>query len=146
MDECERGYRYYCTHSCVNTPGSFTCACREGYVLQSGWYCSDVNECLTSSHRCDRTSGAYCRNTEGGYTCACLSGFRREGNWSCVGMQQLLLVGNTTLRLNIFFTVSVGQNEYFFLFILNFIFSFKKTFYSSKHEAPKVRTLRLTIH
>ena len=86
FDECEYGYRYICSHGCQNLEGSYMCTCREGYVLQSGWYCSEVDECSTSIHRCDNSSRATCQNTEGSYICLCPSGFRtNENGLSCEG-------------------------------------------------------------
>ncbi|XP_004601757.2 collagen and calcium-binding EGF domain-containing protein 1 [Sorex araneus] len=36
VDECAAGNASLCAHTCVNTPGSFRCECRAGYVLEDG--------------------------------------------------------------------------------------------------------------
>ncbi|GFU71077.1 hypothetical protein TNCV_1216021 [Trichonephila clavipes] len=33
IDECAKR-KDNCDHDCINTPGSFRCACKDGYVLQ----------------------------------------------------------------------------------------------------------------
>lgn len=38
MDECELNTT--CDHNCVNTPGSFYCACRTGYQLYGVTHCA----------------------------------------------------------------------------------------------------------
>lgn len=35
IDECEGGRQGVCSHSCVNTQGSFHCHCNPGYLLES---------------------------------------------------------------------------------------------------------------
>ena len=44
QDECEVGVSNGgCDHFCVNTPGSFVCACRDGYTkLRNGRICQGV--------------------------------------------------------------------------------------------------------
>ena len=56
------------TADCNNTPGSFSCTCKEGYT-GSGAVCNDINECELGTHECDEH--ATCTNTAGSYTCAC---------------------------------------------------------------------------
>ncbi|XP_067928014.1 mucin-like protein [Watersipora subatra] len=67
VDECTEDV---CGHICINSPGSFVCACRTGYTLNiDGSTCDDINECLTDP--CHQS----CNNTEGSYVCSCDSGF-----------------------------------------------------------------------
>ncbi|XP_067939795.1 mucin-like protein [Watersipora subatra] len=59
VDECTEDV---CGHICINSPGSFVCACRTGYTLNiDGDTCDDVDECLTNPchHVCINTAGAY---------------------------------------------------------------------------------------
>ncbi|XP_067927983.1 serine-rich adhesin for platelets-like [Watersipora subatra] len=67
IDECTGDV---CGHICINSPGSFVCACRTGYTLNiDGSTCDDIDECLTDP--CHQA----CNNTDGSYICSCHSGF-----------------------------------------------------------------------
>ena len=94
LNECEKGIDKCIKNSptalCVNTYGSHTCKCAEGYLgtgfeTQGNDACVDRNECterdasfLTAYvHRCH--VGATCSNTVGSYSCACNAGFRGQG-------------------------------------------------------------------
>ncbi|XP_052216781.1 fibrillin-2-like [Dreissena polymorpha] len=75
VDEC-RGNQVVCNETnthCVNTPGSASCVCQEGYSKKiSSGKCEDVNECQTSSmNTCDQE----CINTPGSHLCRCRAGF-----------------------------------------------------------------------
>lgn len=37
---------------CVDSHGSYTCKCNDGYMLVEG-FCEELNECLTGYHDCD---------------------------------------------------------------------------------------------
>ncbi|KYM87211.1 Fibrillin-2 [Atta colombica] len=66
IDECE--WRHdRCDQKCVNTIGSFVCACRAGYTLILRSQCQDVNECLNHNGGCT----GECINTAGSYYCVC---------------------------------------------------------------------------
>ncbi|XP_072181951.1 hyalin-like [Diadema setosum] len=62
--------------TCVNTKGTFTCQCREGYLdldpRNPGRSCQDIDECASVS---DCHSNATCINTDGNFTCECNGGF-----------------------------------------------------------------------
>ncbi|XP_067939805.1 mucin-like protein [Watersipora subatra] len=67
VDECTEDV---CGHICINSPGSFVCACRTGYSLNiDGSTCDDIDECLTDP--CHQV----CNNTDGSYVCSCELGF-----------------------------------------------------------------------
>ncbi|XP_022801632.1 mucin-like protein isoform X1 [Stylophora pistillata] len=72
IDECSLGSNGGCSQVCINTPGSFTCDCRKGYLLNIDQKkCDDVNECIPVSdcmHKCE--------NTNGGYRCSCDNFFK----------------------------------------------------------------------
>uniref|UniRef100_A0A3B4F616 C-type lectin domain-containing protein n=1 Tax=Pundamilia nyererei TaxID=303518 RepID=A0A3B4F616_9CICH len=56
-----------CEHICLNTIGSFSCFCKEGFAFsEDGHSCEDINECVT-----DSCSGAKfeCVNTVGSFIC-----------------------------------------------------------------------------
>jgi cysteine-rich repeat protein len=73
---------------CVNTPGSFHCACDDGYIpviaYDSGdasgilLRCSDMNECASEQFPCAKPGGT-CVNTVGSYYCFCKVGFIGSG-------------------------------------------------------------------
>lgn len=52
--------------NCVNTDGSFYCACSEGYKAL-GDQCVDVNECRMRTHGCPENSR--CLNSNGSFKC-----------------------------------------------------------------------------
>lgn len=66
VDECATNNATLCAHTCVNTPGSFRCECRAGYVQEDGGrtctpadsYPRDNGECQPDSFcRCTRGPG-----------------------------------------------------------------------------------------
>ncbi|XP_066302880.1 matrilin-2-like [Branchiostoma lanceolatum] len=66
IDEC-LVTNHGCEHGCQNTPGSYTCGCRDGYLLnEDKRTCRDDDECENSS-----VCSHLCINTEGSYTCSC---------------------------------------------------------------------------
>ena len=100
IDECETdGDECDLNASCMNTPGSFTCACNQGYS-GDGLTCNgktrqqlnykkitssknlDIDECVVGSHNCD--PNARCTNTPGSFTCACNQGYSGDG-FTCEG-------------------------------------------------------------
>ncbi|XP_078419245.1 fibulin-7-like isoform X3 [Cetorhinus maximus] len=72
VDECELfqtgRLARLCVHSCVNTPGSYHCACPPGYnLLEDSRACEDINECTSNQHNCTREE--ICINVHGGFHC-----------------------------------------------------------------------------
>ena len=56
--------------SCINTAGSFICACPDGYKLSTnGTHCLDINECLESNHAF--CMDGFCINVPGSVECEC---------------------------------------------------------------------------
>ncbi|XP_069028568.1 complement component C1q receptor [Embiotoca jacksoni] len=73
-------------HVCVNTHGSYTCACKDGYEMVDG-KCSDVDECAQS--KCQQN----CLNSIGSFSCSCDEGFTLSGDeLTCVDVDEC--VGN----------------------------------------------------
>ncbi|XP_045193379.2 uncharacterized protein LOC123549396 [Mercenaria mercenaria] len=87
-NECETGT--VCTENqvCVDTPGTYICACRAGYKRSNdGLKCIDVDEC-NEQHECNQR----CVNTDGSYSCACRAGFEFEANSTshCINIDECL--------------------------------------------------------
>ncbi|XP_015981593.2 fibulin-7 isoform X1 [Rousettus aegyptiacus] len=87
VNECElygqEGQPRLCMHACVNTPGSYRCACPSGYrTLPDGKSCEDVDECVSPQHLCPR--GTLCVNTGGGFQCVSPECPKGSGNVSYV--------------------------------------------------------------
>ncbi|XP_078495750.1 uncharacterized protein LOC104266824 [Ciona intestinalis] len=61
----------------MNTPASFTCACKSGYSGDGVINCMDINECTTGANSCD--TNAECANTIGSFTCTCNTGYTGNG-------------------------------------------------------------------
>ena len=51
-------------------------------MLEKILFCTDINECETSSVMCD--SNASCMNTAGSYECTCEGGYSGDGQ-TCAG-------------------------------------------------------------
>lgn len=80
LDECAILGAHNCsaTNSCVNTLGSYTCVCPEGFLLSSELGCEDVDECAEPGlSRCHAL--ATCINGEGNYSCVCPAGYVGDG-------------------------------------------------------------------
>ena len=72
IDECAAGTDNCdeTTEICVNTDGSFTCACMTGY---DGSPCTDIDECADGTEQCEANEA--CVNTLGSFSCKCKDGY-----------------------------------------------------------------------
>ncbi|XP_062836221.1 matrilin-2 isoform X2 [Anolis carolinensis] len=62
-----------CDHFCINTPGSYVCKCKQGYILNSDQKtCNTQNLCELRKHECEQI----CVNTPGSYVCQCYDGYK----------------------------------------------------------------------
>ncbi|XP_066271401.1 uncharacterized protein [Branchiostoma lanceolatum] len=68
-----------CSHACVNTVGSYHCACPGGMILslEDNKECDDVDECARDPGLCH--ANAACINTHGSYICECDLGYVGDG-------------------------------------------------------------------
>ncbi|KAJ8302142.1 hypothetical protein KUTeg_021129 [Tegillarca granosa] len=78
VDECARN-SHECINNqqCINRPGSYICACPEGYRNDGSGTCRDINECAPGGNACP--SNAQCINTQGSFRCQCDPGLRQDG-------------------------------------------------------------------
>lgn len=82
INECESD-NGNCTFVCHNTPGSYYCGCKTGYVLSSDDTCKDPDECVTGNHRCEH----FCVNTQ--VSCSCNSGYELgNDSISCIDVNE----------------------------------------------------------
>jgi len=63
--------------NCVDTPVSFKCTCKDGYVGDGINSCSNENECLRVTKPCN--SNANCEDTLGSFKCTCKDGYVGNG-------------------------------------------------------------------
>eukprot|EP00117_Sycon_ciliatum_P023764 scpid40147/ scgid1504/ EGF-like module-containing mucin-like hormone receptor-like 2; EGF-like module receptor 2 len=89
IDECSLTPHHCVAYSaqgprrCVNSMGSYSCNCVEGFAFQdtpNGTECLqvDIDECKSGTHSCNnKTNGdnRYCQNLNGSYDCPCLPGY-----------------------------------------------------------------------
>ncbi|CAM9746066.1 unnamed protein product, partial [Lampetra fluviatilis] len=65
---------------CMDTVGSYTCACKHGYELEpDGRTCKDINECQSGTPAC--LGNSICVNTEGSHNCTCSIGYTYNGSF-----------------------------------------------------------------
>ncbi|XP_010281503.1 PREDICTED: matrilin-2 [Phaethon lepturus] len=66
-----------CDHFCINTPGSYVCRCKQGYILNADQKtCSTRDLCAVEKHACEQI----CVNTPGSYVCQCYEGYELDAN------------------------------------------------------------------
>eukprot|EP01084_Bolivina_argentea_P053611 98420_1 len=78
---------------CINTDGSYICACNAGYkdfdLATPGIICQDIDECaLDVDNDCAINNNAVCENTEGSFVCKCLSGFEGDATVGCTDINE----------------------------------------------------------
>uniref|UniRef100_A0A8C6MXF3 Matrilin-2 n=1 Tax=Mus spicilegus TaxID=10103 RepID=A0A8C6MXF3_MUSSI len=61
-----------CAHFCLNTPGSYICKCKQGYILSTDQKTCRIQDlCATEDHGCEQL----CVNMLGSFVCQCYSGY-----------------------------------------------------------------------
>ncbi|XP_045142185.1 vitamin K-dependent protein S [Echinops telfairi] len=76
INECKdpSNYNAGCSQFCDNTPGSYHCSCKDGFVMHSNKKdCQDVDECALKPNICGT---AVCKNIPGDFECECPEGYR----------------------------------------------------------------------
>ncbi|XP_030742173.1 matrilin-2 isoform X2 [Echinops telfairi] len=64
--------QHNCAHFCINTPGSYVCRCKQGYILNSDQMTCRIQDlCAVEDHACEQL----CVNVPGSFVCQCYSGY-----------------------------------------------------------------------
>nr|XP_019570547.1 PREDICTED: matrilin-2 isoform X1 [Rhinolophus sinicus]XP_019570548.1 PREDICTED: matrilin-2 isoform X1 [Rhinolophus sinicus]XP_019570549.1 PREDICTED: matrilin-2 isoform X1 [Rhinolophus sinicus] len=73
-----------CAHFCINTPGSYICRCKQGYILNSDQKTCRIQDlCAAEDHGCEQL----CVNVLGSFVCQCYSGYTlAEDGRRCVAV------------------------------------------------------------
>nr|KAF6405242.1 matrilin 2 [Rousettus aegyptiacus] len=73
-----------CAHFCINTPGSYICRCKQGYILNSDQMTCRIQDlCAAEDHGCEQL----CVNVLGSFVCQCYSGYTlAEDGKRCVAV------------------------------------------------------------
>uniref|UniRef100_A0A6I8SDE6 Matrilin 2 n=1 Tax=Xenopus tropicalis TaxID=8364 RepID=A0A6I8SDE6_XENTR len=83
--------RHGCDHFCINTPGSYLCKCKQGYVLNPDEKtCSTQDLCATEKHGCEQI----CVNTPGSYLCQCYEAYKLAADGKSCTVTDYCAVGN----------------------------------------------------
>ncbi|KAJ8780647.1 hypothetical protein J1605_000690 [Eschrichtius robustus] len=92
VDECATGLAQ-CAHGCVNTHGSFKCACNAGYELGAdGRQCYRIEMEIVNSCEADNGGCSHgCSHSSTGPVCTCPRGYELdEDQRTCIGASHLL--------------------------------------------------------
>uniref|UniRef100_A0A5G2QXT2 Matrilin-2 n=1 Tax=Sus scrofa TaxID=9823 RepID=A0A5G2QXT2_PIG len=78
-----------CAHFCINTPGSYVCRCKQGYILNSDQTTCRIQDlCAAEDHGCEQL----CVNLLGSFVCQCYGGYTlAEDGKRCVGINYCAL-------------------------------------------------------
>uniref|UniRef100_A0A673Z4P0 Fibulin 2 n=1 Tax=Salmo trutta TaxID=8032 RepID=A0A673Z4P0_SALTR len=95
VDECQVYQSTLCHHRCINTPGSFRCACYPGYVLQQ-----DAASCLPGKIKLLVAGNSHCMqqcsSVAGRPHCSCFPGFSLMADGqSCEDINECLMSTHT---------------------------------------------------
>lgn len=101
-----------CSHTCINTQGSYQCECINGYALvdkqcqgtkrYAAYFVYkiilDIDECRNSSGGCEQL----CTNTIGSFFCSCNKGFNLTNSVFCSGINSDNMHNLVKINLKLF--------------------------------------------
>ncbi|CAO2605912.1 Fbln2 [Lemmus lemmus] len=101
QDECLLLPGELCQHLCINTVGSYRCACFPGFQLQGDGRTCRPDECLMGTHDCSWQQ--FCVNTLGSFYCVnhtvlCAEGYILNAHRKCVDINECVTDLHTCTR------------------------------------------------
>ncbi|XP_053571210.1 matrilin-2 [Bombina bombina] len=83
--------RHGCDHFCINTPGSYLCKCKQGYILNPDEKtCRTQDLCASEKHGCEQI----CVNTPGSYMCQCYEAYELANDLKSCTIVDYCALGN----------------------------------------------------
>nr|XP_022333526.1 mucin-like protein [Crassostrea virginica] len=87
VNECADPSLCSATEVCVDSQGSYSCQCIDGYQRNATGVCQNVDECLASLDNCSSTET--CQDIPGSFLCPCKAGYQRNStSGNCIDLDE----------------------------------------------------------